>query len=120
MTGSDARASHSARTRMALMFAIAVIASGSLGYWAGRPGSATEHTGTAYVGDHIFSVTVDGWTYGAVDSVPWIDSEGSVLDHGWPTCLSTVGASQRVTFGAADVTLPTGAGWRAVLWVDCR
>lgn len=118
--GSSVKTSRHARIQVTLMLAVAVIASASLGYWAGRPDSPTELSGTAYVGDRMFSVSVDGWTYGAADSVPWIDNEGSFHEDGWPACLSTVGASQRVTFGETDVMLPTGSGLREVLWVDCR
>jgi hypothetical protein len=36
-------------------------------------------TGNAYVGDHQTSVNVDGWAYGVVASVAWVDCRGATL-----------------------------------------
>jgi hypothetical protein len=77
-------------------------------------------TGNAYVGAHQASVRVDGWAYGIVDSVPWVDSAGSSHESGWPTCLDRIGTTVRIRFGEIPVTGPKNDAWRAVAWVDCR
>jgi len=77
-------------------------------------------SGNAQVGDHLASVIVGGWAYGIVDSVAWVDSQGSLHESGWPTCLQPVGASVHIRFGVVPVTGPNHRSWREVVWVDCR
>lgn len=82
--------------------------------------AATWHTGQAYVGAKVLSVRIDGWTYGATESVPWIDSTGSRHDAGWPACLSAAAGTQRtVRFASVKVDVD-GAGTRPIVLVDCR
>jgi len=77
-------------------------------------------TGDFYVGAQQATGDVDGWVYGIVDSVSWVDPEGSFHQSGWPTCLDTVGTTVRATFGEVPATGPQGSSWRQVVWVDCR
>jgi hypothetical protein len=79
-----------------------------------------EMTGSAHIGSRMASIESDGWFYGVSESVAWIDASGSLHDDGWPACLRPVGTTRTVRFGAVPVTIPDGAGFRAVVWVDCR
>jgi len=94
----------------------------SLAYSLGADGRVRQVTltGDAYVGLKEFSVRVGGWSYGASDTVRWIDNSGSTHDSGWPDCLGTPGTTVHVKFGAIPVTAPTSVSWRQVVWVDCR
>jgi hypothetical protein len=75
-------------------------------------------TGAFYVGDHQASVSVNDWAYGITDSVPWLDSNNTWHESGWPTCLGPVGAMRTVRFGYTTVEGPT-VTWREVVWVSC-
>ena len=77
-------------------------------------------TGNAYVGSHVATVKVDGWSYGISDSVNWVDTANSSHEGGWPACLRPMGATVRITFGEISVPGPQGDSWRQVAWVDCR
>ncbi len=76
-------------------------------------------TGTFYVGDHEASGSVDGWTYGMIDSVHWLDANNSWHEGGWPACLGPVGTAHTVRFGYTAVDGPTSTSWRQVVWVSC-
>jgi len=99
-----------------------VLVVASVAYSLGATGRVRQVTltGDAYVGLKQMAVSVGGWSYGAVDSVPWIDASGSTHDSGWPACLGTPGTKVHIKFGAVPVTAPTGVSWREVVWVDCR
>jgi hypothetical protein len=99
---------------------VLVVASVAYSLGAHSRARQTTLTGNAYVGLKQASVSVGGWSYGFVDSVPWIDSAGSTHDSGWPACLGTPGTTVHIKFGAVPVTAPTGVSWREVVWVDCR
>jgi hypothetical protein len=71
------------------------------------------------VGAQVLSVTHDGWTYGARDSIPrWVDAEGSWHDGGWPECLDQ--GERSIRFVAGPLVRIEGIGERTVLAVDCR
>jgi len=85
-----------------------------------RHGSRTTTlTGTAYIGIDEATVTVAGWSYGISGSVTWFDSQGTLHDSGWPSCLRAVGRHVPIKFGAVPVTGP-GISWRQIVWVGCR
>ena len=73
-----------------------------------------------------FSVTVDGWSYGAEGALPhWIDRRGVTHEGGWPQCLmppppSSEGERQVPVRFAALTASVDGLTWRPVLMVDCR
>jgi hypothetical protein len=102
--------------------ALVLVLVGIGGYALGthRSSSTTELTGRAQVGFHVASITVDGWSYGFRDSVPWISADGSYNEGGWPDCLGDGSSSPLVHFGAAPVTLPNGTSLREITYVDCR
>ena len=92
-----------------------------LGFAVGtqRSTQVKELSGTAHVGDRWASVMVNGWAYGIVDSVPWIDAEGSLHEAGWPACLG----SERdafIKFAAVGVHYPDKTYERHIVYVDCR
>ncbi|GAA1244701.1 hypothetical protein GCM10009657_20690 [Oryzihumus leptocrescens] len=108
---------------MAAALAGLAIASGAGGYLLGEAHAtqATWHTARAYVGDHVVSLPVGGWTYGFRDSVPqWIDRNGSVHDGGWPDCVQVPAGSRKVVRFAEVGVEVGGAGSRQVVLVDCR
>jgi hypothetical protein len=104
-----------------LAAAVAACALFAVGFLVGKHQSPiTVLTGVAAVGDHQAQVTAGGWTYGFSDSVEmWIDSQGSLHEGGWPSCLR-LGQRPTITFGAVPVSLPGDYSWRQVVWVDCR
>ncbi len=65
------------RTQRAAILAILILctgAAGAAGYAiAAHRSNVSVVTGTFYVGDHQASSSVDGWTYGITDSVPWLE-----------------------------------------------
>jgi hypothetical protein len=69
--------------------------------------------------NNVASVTVGGWTYGIVGGVTWFDSQGTMHESSWPSCLRGSGLGRPITFGAVPVTAPGGSSWRQVVWVDC-
>jgi hypothetical protein len=81
----------------------------------------TVLTGNGYVGIDQASITVGDWVYGiqGPGNIPWLDSQGSTHESGWPACLRGPGRV-RVTFGEVPVTAPDGGMWRQVVWVDCQ
>jgi len=75
-------------------------------------------TGDFYVGAQQATGDVDGWVYGIVDSVSWVDPEGSFHQSGWPTCLDTVGTTVRAPSGKCPQPDPRGArGGRWCGWI---
>lgn len=103
-----------------LAFAVAALVA-LAGYAFGASRSSDRAmTGVAHIGDHMASIEADGWFYGLSDSVAWLDASGSFHENGWPDCLRPAGATKTVRFGAARVTTPEVAGFRPVVWVDCR
>ena len=103
-----------------LVLAILILCvGGAAGYAVGANRSnVSVLTGTFYVGDHEASSSVDGWTYGVIDSLPWLDSNNSWHEDGWPACLGPVGTTHTVRFGYTAVDGPT-LSWRQVVWVSC-
>ncbi|GAA1896139.1 hypothetical protein [Lapillicoccus jejuensis] len=123
-TGSSRAERRSVRQRR-VMVACAIAVAGLIGYGWGASTAKTVTTSTyvttAYVGDHIFSATVDGAGFGAATSVSWYDAAGSFHERGWPECLSTIGVQQTVVFGGMWVTgADPGTAMTQVAWVDCR
>ena len=91
-----------------------------VGYAVGSRGSEIEHlVGRASVGADQASIQVDDVFYGLDGIVPWIDSDGTVHEGDWPTCL-TPGQTVTVQFGGQLVDLPGGSGGYRVAYVDCR
>ena len=92
----------------------------AVGYAVGSQASAVEHlVGRASVGEDQASIQVEDVFYALDGLVPWIDSEGTAHDGGWPACL-TPGQTVIVRFGGQLVDLPGGSGEYRVAYVDCR
>ena len=79
----------------------------------------TVLTGIPVVGQNEATVTVGGWSYGISGNVTWFDSQGTMHEGSWPTCLRDTGPGRPITFGMVPVTTPDGSSWRQVVWVDC-
>ncbi len=77
------------RPTQALAVAVAACALFAVGLLVGKHLSQVMVlTGVAAVGDHEAQVTAGGWSYGFSGSVGmWIDSQGSMHEGGWPSCL---------------------------------
>jgi hypothetical protein len=101
---------------------LGLVAALLLGYLAGSHRTSVTNvvSGTAQVGDHVATITTDGYSYGISQSVAWIDAGGTLHDNGWPTCLTTGSTTLDVTFGWTLVTYPDGSSARQVAYVDCR
>lgn len=97
---------------------VGVIAGGVAGYVIAARSNVSVVTGTFRVGDHQATAAVDGWNYGIVDSVPWLGSDNTWHEDGWPTCLGPVGALRTARFGYTTVQGPT-VEWRQVVWIAC-
>ena len=105
---------------------VAILAAG-LGFGAGAVVGSSgtfgmrvpTSVGDAVVGDKVVTISANGSSYGAKDSVPWRDSAGSFYLGGWPACLATPGQVKGVRF--AGTTVWSGdVGSDTVLWVDCQ
>ncbi|HEY5453872.1 MAG TPA: hypothetical protein VIJ96_00220 [Acidothermaceae bacterium] len=113
------------RRRGAAIFAagaLVVVLAAGVGYQVGRhqAPAVVWHTGVAYVGDHQAGITISGWTYGFMTSVPrWIDAAGNTHTDSWPDCVNPPVTQKLLTFATTTVTV-AGAKWRQVLVVDCR
>ncbi|MDT4985197.1 MAG: hypothetical protein QOF95_2687 [Pseudonocardiales bacterium] len=113
------------RPPRAVWIAVAIVAAAViavLGYGLGTSNGphVKALSGDAYVGANQAAVKVDGWTYGIVGSVAWVDSRGASHDSGWPDCLGSPGTTVHIRFGEVSVTGPQDDSWRQVVWVDCR
>ncbi|MGZ4560245.1 MAG: hypothetical protein ACXVXJ_04620 [Mycobacteriaceae bacterium] len=88
--------------------------------WQNNEHRGQWQTGRGYIGIHEVSVRSQGWTYGVDDAavVPWIDSDGTWHEGGWPACLRRF-QTQPVTFQARSVTID-GRTWRPIVAIDCR
>jgi hypothetical protein len=79
------------------------------------------HTGVAQFGAQQMSATIDGWTYGVVESVPaWTDSAGVMHRDGWPDCFRVPAGTRRV---ARFATVPVDVRytqWQQDVMVDCQ
>ena len=93
----------------------------TLAFLAGerRASRTTVLTGIPVVGLNEATITVGGWSYGITGNVTWFDSQGTMHQGSWPTCLRGTGPGKPVTFGMVPVTAPDGGSWRQVVWVDC-
>ena len=94
-----------------------------LGFGLGRETVGRQdlewRVGQGLVGEEVFTVEHDGWSYGASDAVPmWVDARGSWHDGGWPECLRR--GTTTVRFAAGPTTYVEGVGQRPVVAVDCR
>lgn len=114
------RLNHRVPLWVALLAAGIAGLAGFLGGFQTRSSDASVLHGIAYTGLRQATIKADGWNYGVVDSVEWIDRSGAYHESGWPDCLSAPGSSVPVTFGATSVRTPEGVSWREVTWVDCR
>ena len=95
---------------------LCVGAGGAAGYAvAANRSPVSMLTGTFYVGDHQASGFVDGWIYGMIDSVPWLDSSDTWHDSGWPACRGPLGTTHSLRFGYTGVDRTdahiVAAGW---------
>lgn len=117
----------SSRSRIFALAATTLVLAVAIGFLIGKAWAEDSdslggwHSGTAQVGERVFTVNYDGWSYGASDSVPsWIDERGSWHYSGWPTCLQAkADQSVSLTFEATQATVD-GATFRPVVAVDCR
>ena len=118
--GTKGSPSRTVMVGAAICLSVALVLGFALGStWSSRH-QDTWHTGVAYTGSHVVSIELDGWTYGARDSVPqWIDRQGTVHDAGWPDCLAGPGENVPVRFQAREVTVD-GRTWRPIVAIDCR
>jgi hypothetical protein len=111
------------RQHLRLMLAaliLCAVAAGAAGYAiAAHRSNVSVLTGDFYVGDHEASAQVDGWAYGILDSVSWLDANNAWHEDGWPACLGPVGTTRSVRFGYTAVDGPTSMSWRQVVWVSC-
>jgi hypothetical protein len=109
------------RSWRALILATLILCAGGLAGYAvaAHRSNVSVLSGAFYVGDHQASGSFDGWTYGVIDSVPWLDSSNSWHEDGWPACLGPVGTTRTVRFGYTAVDGPTPISWRQVVWVSC-
>ena len=99
---------------------VCAVAAGAAGYAvAAHRSNVSVLTGAFYVGDHEATAQVDGWAYGILDSVSWLDSNNTWHEDGWPACLGPVGATHTARFGYTEVDGPTSMAWRQVVWVSC-
>jgi hypothetical protein len=99
---------------------VCAVAAGAAGFAvAAHRSNVSVVTGTFHVGDHEASAQVDGFWYGIVDSVSWLDSNNSWHQDGWPACLGPVGTMRTARFGYTEVDGPTSISWRQVVWVSC-
>lgn len=122
-TSTRRRSPHSTKSKVlgaACAAALVAVAFSSYAVGSGREQRTNVLVGDFYVGAEQATGDIDGWVYGFTDSVSWIDPDGSFHQSGWPTCLDTVGTTERVSFGELPATGPQGSSWRQVVWVDCR
>jgi hypothetical protein len=118
-TGLIGLSSRVTRTTVALVALCLIVVAFGVGEGHGR--RTTVLTGVAYTGLNEATVTVAGWSYGISGTgITWYDSQGTLHDNGWPSCLRGIGRRVPITFGAVPVTGPGGDSWRQVVWVDCR
>jgi hypothetical protein len=121
-SAAEVPAESSGRRRALLLTGAAILLIAAvLGYALGTTRDRVmQLTGSASVGNTVASIEAGGSYYGVSGSVAWIDATGSFHDDGWPACFGEVGSTTTVRFGALDVTLPDGGGFRQVVYVDCR
>ncbi|NYG08345.1 hypothetical protein BJ986_002832 [Phycicoccus badiiscoriae] len=103
-----------------LVGGVAILSLGGLiGYGVGRDAAQPMWlTGSAHVSTmgRQASFVADGWSYGFMGSVSWIDAQGVMHMDGWPDCLTdqTKSARFEAESQAVDVI------GKPVLAVDCR
>lgn len=118
--GTTARAPITSTGRWLFVVIVVALVSGAAGCLVGNRTVVSVHTGSPMAGEHTISVEADGWTYAIPEDLFWRDAQGSWHDRGRPDCIPPMAEDiAPVTFGAVDVTAPTGPGWRQVVWVTC-
>lgn len=102
-----------------LVIGAASVAVGLFGLGRATTPGATWDQGAADVSAGRVTLETGNWTYAVPADIPWVDSAGTLRDHGAPTCLtgSTARAGNEVTFAWAEAP---GLGARTVVAVDCR
>jgi hypothetical protein len=84
-----------------------------------RP-SVQLHSGEAHSAEGAITLEADGWSYNVpLDGLMWRSVSGVLNMNGRPDCLPPTGTTERVRFGAVEMTID-GTTWRPVVWVDCR
>jgi hypothetical protein len=97
---------------------VGVAAGGVAGYIAAENNNVTVLTGPCRVGDHEAACFVNGSTYGINESAPWLGSDNTYHESGWPDCLGPVGGLHTVPFGYTTVQA-FNIIWPEVVWVSC-
>jgi hypothetical protein len=102
------------------LVAVVVVALG-LGFVIGTVRTeATIATGRAdSMGQGGGSIITDDWTYGFSSDLPWTDRTNSYHENGMPNCLPPLSSVEGLRFAWVAVSVE-GAGWRQVVWIDCR
>jgi len=107
----------SGRLRLAAVVAVALAVGFLLG--TGRSGATIETGRADSTGGGGGSISTDGWTYGLSSDISWTDVHGSIHGGGLPDCLPPLSSVEGVRFAWVEVSVE-GAGWRQVVWIDCR
>jgi hypothetical protein len=97
---------------------VGVVVGGVGGYVDAQKTEVTVLTGPCRVGDHQAACFVNETTYGFEESVPWLGSDNTYHEGGWPDCLGPVGGMHTVRFAYTTIDA-FNTSWPEVVWVSC-